>query len=493
MPIATVRAVKGAPDGARTDCLLVPVVEGAVAETVRPLGKALAAALVKRAKDADFRGRLDEALPHLTDRGPVVLIGLGDGAPGADVWRRAGARGRREAERLSAKRVGASLGRSAGDLAALAAFAEGFLLAGYRFDRYRSDQRAARTESLVLVGDAVPKPALVRPALDAAAAIATAVSAARDLVNEPPSVATPRFLAEHAQQIAKDHDDVKADVWGPERIVREGLNGLLAVAKGSAEEPRFITLTYRPAGATKRVALVGKGITFDSGGLSLKPPKSMETMKYDMAGGAAVLGAVAAAASLRLPVQVTGYVAATENLPGGRAQKPGDVIRYVNGRTVEVLNTDAEGRLVLADALVVAARAQPDALIDLATLTGAARVALGGLYACVLGTDQALVDALVAAGRTAGEPCWQLPLVREYRDDIKSGIADVKNVGGGDAGTIIGGLFLAEFVGATPWAHLDIAGPAWAEKETAFGPRGATGYGVRLLVQYLRDLAAGAS
>jgi leucyl aminopeptidase len=217
----------------------------------------------------------------------------------------------------------------------------------------------------------------------------------------------------------------------------------------------------------------------------------METMKYDMAGGAAVLSAVAAAAALQLPVDVVGYVAASENLPGGRAQKPGDVIRYANGRTVEVLNTDAEGRLVLADALVVAARARPDAIIDLATLTGAARVALGGLYACVLGSDQPLVDALVGAGRSCGEPCWQLPLVREYRDDIKSSIADLKNVGGGDAGTIIGALFLAEFTDGVPWAHLDIAGPAWADKDMPLSPRGATGYGVRLLVQYLRDCCAG--
>jgi leucyl aminopeptidase len=218
-------------------------------------------------------------------------------------------------------------------------------------------------------------------------------------------------------------------------------------------------------------------------------------MKYDMSGGAAVMGAVAAAARLELPVAITGYVPATENLPGGRAQKPGDIIRFLNGKTVEVLNTDAEGRLVLADALALASRAgtdgsKPDVLIDLATLTGACRVALGNLVAGVMGNDQALVDALVAAGREAGEPLWQLPLVREYRDDLKSPVADLKNVGGGEAGCIVGGLFLQEFVDGVPWAHLDIAGPAFTDKDLPHAPRGATGFGVRLLVRYLAGLGS---
>jgi leucyl aminopeptidase len=201
-----------------------------------------------------------------------------------------------------------------------------------------------------------------------------------------------------------------------------------------------------------------------------------------------VLGAVTAAARLRLPIEVTAYVPATENLPGGSAQKPGDVIKFLNGRTVEVLNTDAEGRLVLADALALASREKPDAIVDLATLTGACRVALGTLFAGVMGNEQRLVDELVAAGRSAGEPLWQLPLVREYRDDLKSGVADLKNVGG-DAGTIIAGLFLQEFVDGVPWAHLDIAGPAFAEKDQPLTPRGGTGFGVRLLVRWLERVA----
>ena len=215
----------------------------------------------------------------------------------------------------------------------------------------------------------------------------------------------------------------------------------------------------------------------------------METMKYDMAGGAAVIGGVAAAARLGLPVRVTGYVPATENLPGGSAQKPGDVIRYRNGKTVEVLNTDAEGRLILADALALAGLEKPDVMIDVATLTGACRVALGSLFAAVMGNDQRLVDTLLAAGRAAGEPLWQLPLVVEYREDLKSPIADLKNVGGDSAGAIIAGLFLEEFVGGTRWAHLDIAGPAFTEKDLPHAPRGATGFGVRLLVRCLQRLA----
>ncbi len=489
--MTTLRAVRAGATGIKADLTVVPVLDGTLAAALRPFGRSLSAVLTRRAREADFRGRPEDVLVHQGDGGTIVLVGLGNGDGTIDAWRRAGARTRREAERLGVRRVAAWLGAHAARDEILSALPEGFLLAGYRFDRYRSEARGSRVESLALVSDVMPKPAVTRPLLDGVSSTAAAVFGARDLVNEPPSVATPSFLAEHARAIAAAAEHVEVEVWDAKRIAKEGLTGLQAVARGSHEEPRFIVLRYTPPAPRRRVALVGKGITFDSGGLSLKPAKSMETMKYDMAGGAAVLGAVAAAAALALPLEVTAYVPASENLPGGRAQKPGDVIRYANGRTVEVLNTDAEGRLVLADALVVASREHPDVIVDLATLTGAARIALGSLYACILGTEQTLIDGLVAAGRTAGEPCWQLPLVREYRDDLKSPIADLKNVGGGDAGTITAALFLAEFVSpGVPWAHLDIAGPAYADKELPFAPRGATGYGVRLLTQFLRDLAA---
>ena len=478
-----VRVRRGGPGAAREDMLLATLSEGQVQAVIAKLQRRLRTQLARRARVAEFRGKAEEALVHHGDSA-VALLGLGPRPLVLDAWRRAGARGRQEAERQRARRVAAYLGDAAADAAA--AFVEGFQLAGYRFAGYLSDpERRTRVQMLTLVGEGFG-PVLGAP-LAAVDSVVREIFRARDLVNEPASVATPRFLAGRVAALAREVRGLEAEAWAPRRIAREGLAGLLAVARGSREEPRFIRLRWRGPGAHRRVILVGKGITFDSGGLSLKPPKGMETMKYDMAGGAAVIGAVAAAARLRLPVDVTALVPATENLPGGQAQKPGDIIRFLNGKTVEVLNTDAEGRLVLADALALASREKPDAVVDLATLTGACRVALGTLFAGVMGNDERLVTQLIDAGRAAGEPLWQLPLVREYREDLKSPIADLKNVGG-EAGTITAGLFLQEFVDGVPWAHLDIAGPAFTEKDLPHAPRGGTGFGVRLLVRYLAGL-----
>jgi leucyl aminopeptidase len=470
----------------RGDLLLVPVTEGDPTAAIKRLGPRQAAVLRRRIRDVAFRGRPDDTLIHHGELA-IALLGLGPSPATPDVWRRAGGRGRQEAERQRARRVAVWVPADAAP-EALAAFVEAFQLAGYRFAGYSSDaEHRPRVERLMLTGDVPASSTDLRARLARIAAVVPEVFRARDLVNEPASVATPAFIAGRVETVAAEVPGLAVEVWGPERIEREGLAGLLAVARGSREEPRFITLRWKGA-KRPRAVLVGKGITFDSGGLSLKPPKSMETMKYDMAGGAAVLGAVIAAARLRLPLDVTAHVPTTENLPGGSAQKPGDVIRFLNGKTVEVLNTDAEGRLVLADALALASRTKPDVVVDLATLTGACRVALGTLFAGVMGNDQVLVDRLVAAGRAAGELLWQLPLVREYRDDLKSPIADLKNVGG-EAGSIIGGLFLQEFVDGVRWAHLDIAGPAFTEKDLPHAPRGGTGFGVRLLVRFLEDLA----
>ena len=485
--LPTVRVQSGTAGSARADLVVHPVVADGLREALRKLGRA-GTGLGRRAPAAEFRGRVDEAFVQTTDRGIVMLAGLGKD-PGADAWRKLGARARREGERQGARRVAVYVGADVARPDVLAAVAEGFLLVGYRFDRYKLERRAPRVESLVLVGEKAPKPAEWKSVLDGVAAVVPLVYAARDLVNEPPSVATPTYIAKHAERLAVETPGLKVETWGGRRLEREKLAGLMAVARGTHEEARFIQLRYAPPGAKRRVALVGKGITFDSGGLSIKPAKSMETMKYDMAGAATVLSAVAAVAKLALPVAVTAYAPTTENLPGERAQKPGDVITFMNGKTAEVLNTDAEGRLVLADALALATKAKPDVIVDLATLTGAARVALGGAYAAVLGNDQTTIDGLIAAGRAVGEPVWQLPLAREYKDDIRSTIADVRNVGAGDAGTITAALFLEEFVGDTKWAHLDIAGPAFSEKETALGGKGATAFGVRLLVEWLRGLA----
>lgn len=488
--LPTVRTAKGGFSAAKADVVLVPVAEGQLKASLGGLGKALGAALTARTRAVEFKGRPEDTLVHQGDKQVVILLGLGKDAD-ANAWRRAGARGRREAERQGGRKVGAYLGKAAKNGATLAAFSEGFLLAGYRFDKYKKDPKPVRVQSLLLVGETLPAPAEARSHVAGAEAVVGEVFGARDLVNEPPSVGTPSHMAAYAEQLAAEIPGLECTVWKPKQMEKEGIAGVLAVARGSREEPRFIQLHYKGPGATKHVAIVGKGITFDSGGLSLKPANSMETMKYDMAGAAAVIATAAAVARLQLPIELTAYAPATENLPGGRAQKPGDVIKYMNGKTAEVLNTDAEGRLVLADALALACKTKPDALIDLATLTGAARIALGVQYAAILGTDQPLIDGLLAAGRNSGELMWQLPLAPEYKDDIRSQIADVKNVGAGGAGTITAALFLNEFVEAgTAWAHIDIAGPAFAERDFPLASKGATGYGVRLLVEYLRGVAA---
>src|SRR5262245_8014140 len=489
--VTRLRGVRGTLTSVSADVQVVPATEGALEQLPRLLKGPSARGLAARVRTAGFRARPDETLVHRAGDRVVILVGLGAAAPSADGWRRVGARGRREAEREGARRVSYYLGASAGLPECLSAVAEGALLVGYRFDRYRSEPGRSGLEQVILVGEAMPAPAVVGRILGGVEELVATVFSARDTVNEPPSVGTPRFLAEHARKLAAGRAGLTIEVWDERRIVREGLAGLAAVARGSEEPPRFIRARYRPRGAKRRVALVGKGITFDSGGLSLKPAASMETQKSDMAGAAAVLSAAAAAATLALPIEVTAFVSATENLPSGRAQKPGDIIRYANGKSVEVVNTDAEGRLILADLLILASREKPDAVIDLATLTGSARVALGNLYGGLFGSDQATIDALVAAGKATGEPVWPMPLVREYRDDIRSTVADLKNQGGALGGMITAALFLSEFVDGVPWAHLDIAGPAFAEKEAPYAPRGGTGYGVRLLVEYLRQLAAG--
>jgi leucyl aminopeptidase len=303
-------------------------------------------------------------------------------------------------------------------------------------------------------------------------------------VNTPAGDLSPRRFGEIAIDLAGS-SGIEIDVLNEEAIAVEGLGGLLGVAAGSVEPPRFIRLRYVPEGGSPvAVALVGKGITFDSGGLSLKPPGSMMTMKTDMGGAAAVLGAFCAFAGLGVAVEVRGYLAVTENMPSGSATRPGDVLRIRNGKTIEVLNTDAEGRLVLADALSLALEERPDAIVDLATLTGACIAALGNKIAGVLGNDDRLIAAVCAAGRRAGEPMWPLPLPAGYRSHIESEIADMKNMGvNGQAGALSAGLLLQEFVGDAPWVHLDIAGPVRSEEDRGYHRKGATGFGVRTLIE----------
>jgi leucyl aminopeptidase len=320
------------------------------------------------------------------------------------------------------------------------------------------------------------------------AVVVRATSLARDLVNEPPAGKRPPMLADRIVEIA-GQAGLKVTVWDERKLEEEGFGGVLGVGQGSSAPPRLVELAHDPLRSRGHVVLVGKGITFDSGGLSLKPSNAMATMKCDMSGAAAVVAAMSALKELGVRTKVTGLVALAENMPSGTAIRVSDVLTHRGGRTVEVMNTDAEGRLVLADALAYGAELEPDALIDLATLTGAQVVALGNKVSAVMATDDALAERLLASAEAAGEGLWRLPLVDEYVEHLKSQVADLKNIGKpAEAGTIIGGLFLREFVGEVPWAHLDIAGPAFNEEaEKHYTPKGGTGAGVRTLLRYLLD------
>ena len=367
------------------------------------------------------------------------------------------------------------------------AAAEGALLGTYRYTAYQSDLPSKRgLQSLTLIAKDGAEREALQDGLRRGEIFSHAACFARDLINQPPSDATPEAIAKAAK--ALNGGSVHVRVFGKSEIEKMGMGAFLGVNRGSALPPAFVHLVYRPKGkALRKIGVCGKGITFDSGGLSLKPAKSMETMKYDMTGAATVLALFRALPSLKPPVEVHGFAALTENLPGPRAVKPGDVLKSMRGRTIEVLNTDAEGRLILADALTYACRQSLDEVIDIATLTGAAVIALGSQIAAVLGTDGALVQRLRDAAALEGEKLWELPLESEYDSQLKSPIADLKNIGtAGEAGTIMGGLFLKHFVDKDlPWAHLDVASTGWASSSTPLTESGATGTMVRSLLRYL--------
>ncbi|MEX2588408.1 MAG: leucyl aminopeptidase [Actinomycetota bacterium] len=364
----------------------------------------------------------------------------------------------------------------------VAAAAEGFALGCYTFDRYLSDKPVASATVEVLGASQAD--------LDKVEALTEAAIWARDLINEPPSNRGPAVIADLARARA-EQAGLQVEVFSESRLSDEGMDGILTVGKGSASGPRLIVLTYDPGGAEGFVGLVGKGITFDSGGLSLKSGEGMQTMKKDCSGGAAVLGAITALPRLMPKIKVQAAVALAENMPSSRAVKPGDVIRHYGGKTSEVLNTDAEGRLVLADALAWMSEQGPDAIVDAATLTGAVGAALGQKVAGVFSNNGDLCAELRSASERTGERIWELPLVEEYRSLIASPVADVRNIGKGRyAGAITAALFLREFVGgSTPWAHLDIAATAWSEQPEHYLPAGATGFGTRLLIDWILNRA----
>ena len=442
----------------------------------------------------EFSGKADSTrLIHTLGKLPserLLLVGLGKKAELDDERLRRAAGNAVQALRAARVASFATALHLAGRLeTAPEAVTVGALLGSYAFEQYKTKDKDERfgfeAMTLLLPKGGNRKEAGVR--VGAAVTLCRGVGLARDLVSHPGNVVTTGYLADTARELAGRHG-LGCRVYEQDELEELGMNALVGVGKGAAEPPRLIVLEYKGAGAKGRpVVLVGKGITFDSGGISIKPGAGMEEMKTDMAGAAAVLGTMAAAAGLKLAVNLVGIVPTAENMPDGKAYKPGDVLTSLSGQTIEITNTDAEGRLILCDALHFAQKYRPAAMIDLATLTGACVVALGHEASGLMGNDQRLVDALKRAGEECGERLWQLPLWDEYGEAMKSDIADLRNAAGSrDGGSITAGWFLKQFVGKTRWAHLDIAGTAWSDKARPYCPKGATGVGVRLLIEYLR-------
>jgi leucyl aminopeptidase len=485
---------------AKADLLAVPVFAGpelgpGAEEAVAALGVPVAPLLESRG----FTGKAGETavLPTL-GRLPatvLLLVGVGERAKvDAEVLRRAAAAVARQGR--GARKAVTTLPQAlpADPAAAVRAVTEGALLAAYRFDKYKQARSNGTKPPPELAALAmVAGGSGARAALATGQARAAATNLARDLSNEPANALHPADLATAARRLLAGKG-VTVKVKDEKELAKEGFGGIIGVGQGAEHPPRLIELRYRPKagarGAAGEVVLVGKGITFDSGGLSLKPADSMRTMKTDMSGAAAVLATMSVLAELDVRVPVTGYLASAENMPSGGATRPGDVLTMKNGKTVEVLNTDAEGRLVMADALALGAAGKPDAIVDVATLTGACAVALGNRYTGLMANDEALAAELLEAAADAGEPTWRLPLPPEYRKDIESDLADLKNVGDRYGGALFAGLFLQEFVDGRPWAHLDIAGPARSEAEDGYLCKGSTGVTVRTLLSWLQRRGA---
>ncbi|MDA0328290.1 MAG: leucyl aminopeptidase [Gemmatimonadetes bacterium] len=479
-----------------TPLLAVPVADGADAGSgvLQTLDGALGGSILRAIESGDLKGRTrDELLLYGGASGPlrVILLGVGKAEKiNAETVRRMAGRAVRAAERLRLDGVSIvldGLGDVADEVAAQAA-AEGASMAAWRFSELKApdaDDPTVGVRSVDLLGTGA-RDALATGAL-AGAAIGRGTNFARSLQSRPGNVATPTHIADEAVRMAGSVGLV-ATVFDEARMLKEGMHAILAVSRGSVEEARFIILEHKGgAEGEAPLILVGKGLSFDAGGISLKPPAGMEDMKYDMSGGAAVIGAMQVIAELGVRANVIGIVPSSENLPAGNAMKPGDVIQTLAGKTVEVINTDAEGRLILADALTYGARLGPAAMVDCATLTGSVIIALGHHAAAVIGNDDDLAGELIAAGETSGERCWQLPMWDEYKTQLESPTADLQNVGGRPGGSITAACFLSEFVGDTKWAHLDIAGTAYGEGKLPYQRKGAYGFPTRLLVQWVRS------
>ncbi len=477
--------------------------EKAWSKSIRPIDKKLGGQLNNLRKNEEFSGKANQTtLLHINGKlaaKRVLLVGLG-------AW-----------ETMTMERVRQAMGtavklarqvKAKGMTCVMPdvpktidqpdkvaqAMAEGMILGDYRFSEYLTDQTEDRKtlQSCTLLVPTSASQSSINTGAKRGQILGEATSFVRNMSNHPANIMKPSRVVAEAKAIAKE-SKIRLKVLDRQHMKKLGMGGLLGVAQGSIEPPHFIILEYLGGPKTQRpVVLVGKTVTFDSGGISLKPSENMEQMKADMTGGAEVLAAVRAASRLKLPINVTGLLPVTENMPGGRATKPGDILTMLSGKTVEVQNTDAEGRLILADGLAYASRLKPACVIDVATLTGACAVALGQFAIGMLGNDDALKAALQKAGLDSGERVWEMPLWDEYFEQLKSDVADMRNIGGRGGGMITAAMFLSKFIGDHPWVHLDIASTDWSTTERPCIPKGPSGAGTRLLIQYLINRANGA-
>lgn len=495
-------AVAGDLKKSPSDALVVGVGQGADGPVLleNPLTAKSAEALAESLAALGLTGAADQAhrLPGLPEAGAAVLVlaGVGKVSPGTRIPDEALRRAAGSAVRQLAGVSTVTLALPTPDVAAVAAVAEGAAMGAYSFTEHRSTKDGLKdpVKAVRILTDLAADKAL-KPVLERASLIGKAVKATRSLVNQPPSHLYPETFADAAKELAKGLP-VKVTVWDEKRLEKDGFGGILGVGKGSSRQPRLVKVEYAPAKATAKIALVGKGITFDTGGISLKPHLGMGEMKSDMAGAAVVLNTVLALAELGLPVKATAWLCIAENMPSGSAQRPADVMTIFGGKTVEVLNTDAEGRLVMADGIVAASQEYPDAIIDVATLTGAQLIALGDRTAGVMGADS-VTGAIKAAADRAGELVWPMPLPEELRPSLDSQVADIANIGERHGGMMTAAVFLREFVGKDrngeqiPWAHIDIAGPSFnTGSPYGYTHKQGTGSTVRTLVTYVEDLLA---
>jgi leucyl aminopeptidase len=501
MTIMKLSAQAGSLRRLKADCiaLLIPEDKENFAREIAKGRKLLRAALDRAVELSQFKGKEGELLSLLTDAkltAPrLFLVGLGETSKlTLEKFRRAGAAAAKEANSSHIRHMVFMLPLLEGPAARAevgGAIAEGAVLSLYKFDKYITEKknRKGSVREITIADPDASRVQEVKKELHRVRITCEAVYMARDLANAPGSEMYPETLAE-AAKAAAGRSNFTATVWDEKKIRREGFGGLLGVSSGSTRPPRFIILEYAPEGTAREpFVLVGKGVTFDSGGISIKPASGMSEMKMDMSGAASVIGAIEAAARLKLPVHLVGLIPATENMPGGSSMRPGDILTHYGGKTSEVDNTDAEGRLILADALAYAVKHYTAlGIIDLATLTGACVVALGQHATGMMGTDEDLMAKLTQAGEKTFDRVWQLPLFEEYEKLVKSEVADVKNVGGRWAGAITAACFLKKFVGDRKWVHLDIAGTAILEDALPYAPKGGSGAGVRLLVELFRTM-----